>query len=72
MTEIRENGIGKIGEKIMEAVNDNVLVHFKSKENFKELATRVSARFNSIQITENFNNYLERVNDWLFGIHKAN
>ena len=72
MTEIRENGIGKIGEKIMEVVNDNVLVHFKSKENFKELATRVSARFNSIQITENFNNYLERVNDWLFGIHKAN
>lgn len=72
MTEIREHGIGKIGEKIMEVVNDNVLVHFKSKESFKELATKVSARFNSIKITENFNNYLERVNDWLFGIHKAN
>lgn len=54
-----------------ESFQKNVAVHFQSRDNFnkmvKDLKDRAS-NYSIDKVTHRVNNWLERVNDWAFGI----
>ena len=59
--DLRGDGLKKIGQKIRDGIKNNVLVHFKSKDNFLKLVNK----FNLSRITDNVNTFLKRLNDTL-------
>ena len=50
INDFRENGIKKVGQRIKQAIHDNILVHFKSKESIKQMVTSIKERLNKYSI----------------------
>ena len=70
-TSLKDDGIKKTVDRVKQSFNDNVLVHFKSKESIVNMVKSLKERLSLSNVTNRVNNFLESLNQRLFGLRKS-